>query len=104
MSQIDPDEFGPNVWLIDEMYRRFQEDPESVSSTWREFLEDYSPFTATTANGAGPDVSPQKTEQSKVESQEGAKPLVGVDAVISQRMTESLGVPTATSVRAIPAK
>lgn len=104
MSKIDPGEFGPNVWLIDEMYRRFQEDPESVSSTWREFLEDYSPFTVTTANGTGPDSPPPKPKESKTGGPEGAHPLTGVDAVIAQKMTESLGVPTATSVRAIPAK
>ncbi len=36
MTQHDASRFGPNVWLIDEMYRRFQEDPSSVGEVWRE--------------------------------------------------------------------
>src|SRR5205823_9373045 len=40
---LDRSEFGPNEWLIDEMYRRFREDPESVGAAWREFFEDYRP-------------------------------------------------------------
>ena len=35
--------FGPNVWLIDEMFREFKEHPESVSESWREFFSDYRP-------------------------------------------------------------
>ena len=43
--QLDPTEFGPNMWLIDEMYRQFLDDPESVSEAWQEFFEDYqAPF------------------------------------------------------------
>ena len=35
--------FGPNVWLIDEMFREFKEHPESVSESWRDFFSDYRP-------------------------------------------------------------
>ena len=44
--QLDPTEFGPNMWLIDEMYRQFLDDPESVSEAWQEFFEDYQPHSA----------------------------------------------------------
>ena len=27
--------FGPNEWLVDEMFDRYQEDPSSVSDEWR---------------------------------------------------------------------
>src|SRR6476659_869107 len=43
MTTLDRSEFGPNEWLIDEMYRRFREDPDSVGAAWREFFEDYVP-------------------------------------------------------------
>ena len=33
--------FGPNDWLVDEMYERYRDDPESVSESWREFFADY---------------------------------------------------------------
>ena len=32
------DDFGANNWLIEEMRERFQSDPESVPTTWREFF------------------------------------------------------------------
>jgi multifunctional 2-oxoglutarate metabolism enzyme len=35
--------FGPNIWLVDEMYRQYQESPQSVGESWREFFEDYRP-------------------------------------------------------------
>ena len=37
--------FGPNVWLVDEMYRRFLDDPSSLSGAWQEFFEDYRPHS-----------------------------------------------------------
>jgi multifunctional 2-oxoglutarate metabolism enzyme len=51
---IDPSvaEFGPNVWLVDEMYHRFLDDPGSVSEAWQEFFEDYEPHFP--AGGASP--------------------------------------------------
>lgn len=38
-----PGSFGPNVWLVDDMYDRFLADPASVSESWREFFADYRP-------------------------------------------------------------
>src|SRR6516225_225239 len=35
--------FGPNAWLVDDMYERFLADPESVGDSWREFFADYRP-------------------------------------------------------------
>ncbi|MFZ0666814.1 MAG: 2-oxo acid dehydrogenase subunit E2, partial [Acidimicrobiales bacterium] len=35
--------FGPNAWLVDDMYDQFRKDPESVSESWREFFHDYVP-------------------------------------------------------------
>src|SRR5439155_25661133 len=42
-QDIDPSALGPNMWLIDEIYRRYREDPDSVGEQWREFFEDFSP-------------------------------------------------------------
>ena len=36
-----PQSLGPNVWLVDEMYDLYSDDPNSVSETWREFFADY---------------------------------------------------------------
>ena len=39
--------FGQNEWLVEEMYRKFREDPSSVDPSWHEFLVDYSPESTT---------------------------------------------------------
>src|SRR6476620_5289071 len=51
-----PSPFGQNEWLVEEMYRKFREDPSSVDPSWHEFLADYSPepttdSQTTTGNG-----------------------------------------------------
>ncbi len=42
----DVEAFGPNVWIVDAMYRRFLDDPASLSPAWREFFEDYRPHSS----------------------------------------------------------
>src|SRR5438132_271277 len=85
------------------MYRRYAEDPSSVSEAWREFLEDYRPRTEE-APKPEPEASPPEPEPEEPAPQPEGEPLRGAAAVIAERMEESLGVPTATSVRTIPAK
>ena len=38
--------FGPNTWLIEELYRRYAENPASVSPTWQDFFKEYQPRAA----------------------------------------------------------
>ncbi|MBI2840580.1 MAG: multifunctional oxoglutarate decarboxylase/oxoglutarate dehydrogenase thiamine pyrophosphate-binding subunit/dihydrolipoyllysine-residue succinyltransferase subunit [Acidobacteria bacterium] len=102
--------FGPNVWLIDEMYRQFRNDPSSVSESWREFLADYIPVTLPSGGG------PAETQAVLHEDEQpgaavaaivvpaGAKPIRGGAARIVENMERSLRIPTATSVRTIPVK
>ena len=80
--------FGPNAWLVDDMYDRFLKDPNSVSGT--------SVVTAPVAAAVAP-------ASTKV-IDETATPLRGSAARIVTNMTASLGVPTATSVRNVPAR
>ncbi|OCB24950.1 hypothetical protein A5689_01220 [Mycobacterium intracellulare subsp. yongonense] len=48
--------FGQNEWLVEEMYRKFRDDPSSVDPSWHEFLVDYNPEptgeAATASSGA----------------------------------------------------
>jgi len=108
--------FGPNIWLVDEMYRQYQESPQSVGESWREFFEDYQPQRGGQPNGErtatrdtrppAPERPAAKTEPKFPEQEvpEDAAPLRGIAAKIAENMEASLGVPTATSVRTIPAK
>jgi 2-oxoglutarate dehydrogenase E1 component len=144
MKRIDRSEFGPNVWLIDEIYRRYLADPDAVSDAWRDFFEDYRPRRqnfgenwsadgSREGNGARPaplgrpaaetepDGSPlqdpapgngrgepavvrRPERTSPSTSPAGAKPMAGIGAATVRNMEASLSVPTATSVRTVPAK
>jgi 2-oxoglutarate decarboxylase len=39
-------DFGPNEWLVDELYQRYLEDPETVDKAWWNFFADYQPGAA----------------------------------------------------------
>jgi 2-oxoglutarate dehydrogenase E1 component len=125
----DRQQFGANLWLVDEMYQEYLKHPESVSETWQEFFSDYRPAWEP-ANGdrAASDGQQRRTLRStaarsdersesngrasakKTDTDEtpavpdDAKPLRGVAATIAENMKASLGVPTATSIRVVPAK
>ena len=44
MSSSSPaSQFGPNEWLIEEMYEQYLQDPASVDAAWHEFFADYKP-------------------------------------------------------------
>ncbi|MFB7337160.1 hypothetical protein ACFC00_36980, partial [Streptomyces adustus] len=45
--------FGPNEWLVDEIYQQYLQDPNSVDRAWWDFFADYKPGTATSPAPAG---------------------------------------------------
>jgi 2-oxoglutarate dehydrogenase E1 component len=98
---------GPNAWLVDDMYEQYRADPSSVSESWREFFADVaettSPTSATLTEGAA-----RAAEVTPPSAQAGpepmASPLRGAAARIAMNMEASLAVPTATSVRSVPAR
>jgi 2-oxoglutarate dehydrogenase E1 component len=54
MPEQPPSTFGPNAWLVDEMYDQYRVDPSSVSESWQEFFADYKredPAPALNNNG-----------------------------------------------------
>ncbi|WP_045745797.1 MULTISPECIES: multifunctional oxoglutarate decarboxylase/oxoglutarate dehydrogenase thiamine pyrophosphate-binding subunit/dihydrolipoyllysine-residue succinyltransferase subunit [Actinoplanes] len=151
-SQDNPlADFGPNEWIVDEMYQRYLADPTSVDPAWHDFFADYKPAmakgsiatpdeakaataTASAAKAgtdapaastvappkpvtpppAAPKPAPAKPAAAPAaKATPAAKPaengakvttLRGVAAKIVQNMSASLEVPTATSVRSVPAK
>ena len=46
-------DFGPNVGLVEEIYRQWLEDPGSVAESWRDFFADYTPRLPSDARGNG---------------------------------------------------
>ena len=114
--------FGPNAWLVDDMYERYTRDPSSVAESWRDFFEGYRTEghrgdgdgvdrPAPTGNGAVPATTwAPVSEAGAVRPRPGGaahgdvEPLRGAAARIAANMEASLGVPTATSTRVVPAR
>ncbi|GAA4980612.1 multifunctional oxoglutarate decarboxylase/oxoglutarate dehydrogenase thiamine pyrophosphate-binding subunit/dihydrolipoyllysine-residue succinyltransferase subunit [Nonomuraea thailandensis] len=123
--------FGQNEWLVDELYQKYLQDPESVDKAWWNFFADYNPDygpgrtpVREAANGTvtapappqtpkAPPKAPAKTPPAAEKPKQPATPvpkgaeevkLRGAAARTAANMDLSLTVPTATSVRAIPAK
>jgi 2-oxoglutarate decarboxylase len=38
-SPVEASAFGANEWLVDEMFERYQKDPNSVDKAWWEFFK-----------------------------------------------------------------
>nr|WP_110337678.1 multifunctional oxoglutarate decarboxylase/oxoglutarate dehydrogenase thiamine pyrophosphate-binding subunit/dihydrolipoyllysine-residue succinyltransferase subunit [Prauserella flavalba] len=159
MSSSPASQFGPNEWLVEEMYDQFLADPSSVDAAWHDFFADFKPTQAqpkpdtataertSAANGQAAQQAPAKPQQAPAEAKPApkaapkaapkpepkqsapakpapttpaaakaapaapakaeepeSKPLRGAAAAIAKNMDASLSVPTATSVRAVPAK
>jgi 2-oxoglutarate decarboxylase len=154
-------DFGPNQWLVDELYQRYQADPDSVDRAWWSFFADYQPApdagsqqpaapaapaaaprpaaaqpappaapvvpaapagddpAAPARNGtaqapastapaaAAPAATGPRAPEPPADAADHADHSVrlrGAAARTAANMSASLGVPTATSVRAVPAK
>ncbi|MCD9595321.1 hypothetical protein, partial [Streptomyces sp. 8ZJF_21] len=46
--------FGPNEWLVDEIYQQYLQDPNSVDRAWWDFFADYKPGQDTGSAVAAP--------------------------------------------------
>ncbi|HCA86307.1 MAG TPA: hypothetical protein DEQ61_12875, partial [Streptomyces sp.] len=44
--------FGPNEWLVDEIYQQYLQDPNSVDRAWWDFFADYKPGDSGPATAA----------------------------------------------------
>src|SRR6266700_1286302 len=121
--------FGPNAWLVDEMYEQYRADPSSVSDSWRDFFADERADDGSapaekeavqTATETAQDDREEKPAPKKAEPKSSGgdkrgddtanhrqdvhgEPIRGAAARIVQNMEASLAVPTATSVRTVPA-
>ncbi len=109
---------GFNTGYVEELYRQYLENPESVSESWREFFADYKPgesFVAAPemrpgaeparlASGerpGGDGAAPEPVAAALPPEEVEAHPLRGPAARIVENMEASLGIPTATSVRTV---
>src|SRR2546427_9097924 len=73
-DDIDPSALGPNMWLIDEMYRQYRVDPESVGDRWREFFEDFRPTLESIGTSTTGDGGPTRTEAPPADTPQAPAP------------------------------
>ena len=126
MAAEPPDQFGPNDWLVDELYQQFLQDRNAVDPAWWDFFAGFTPqdpqavitpstplpaatptptqtpHHQTPASGPAP-VSTAEPATSSA-STNHVERLKGAAARVVTNMEESLSVPTATSVRSLPVK
>ena len=133
------DDYGANSWLVEEMYEKYKQNPDSVDKAWWPILENYqstqgavAPISAapstpvsdvtssipvvakTTRVEAKPAPIPAQApitesiavvpESSEEDAQDQVTALKGMAKTLATNMDMSLQIPTATSVRALPAK
>ncbi|MFA7498158.1 MAG: multifunctional oxoglutarate decarboxylase/oxoglutarate dehydrogenase thiamine pyrophosphate-binding subunit/dihydrolipoyllysine-residue succinyltransferase subunit [Leucobacter sp.] len=132
------EEFGANAWLVEEMWKKFQVDKNSVDRSWWPVLERIGAGETPAPAGAAPagtqsapPTAPISTAKQQARTTNAAprsapipadaprtsassdeddkavdsvSPLKGMARTLSKNMDQSLSVPTATSVRTIPAK
>ena len=128
------EDLGPNSGLVEELYQRYLENPSSVDERWRAFFDGSSappngevtappPVAPPSAEPvespappppappppappppAPPPTPPVARPGPIVLDGDEPEPLRGAAARTVENMEASLGVPTATSVRAVPAK
>ncbi|HEX2046709.1 MAG TPA: 2-oxo acid dehydrogenase subunit E2, partial [Acidimicrobiales bacterium] len=99
MAQERQATFGPNAWLVDEMYDQYRADPSSVTESWRDFFADYR-----RDGEPAPQAPPPRPEPHPASDGVESRPLRGAAARLVANMEASLAVPTATSARVVPAR
>lgn len=95
-GSVSMDDFGPNEWLVDELYQQFTQDRNSVDKAWWEFFENYTPGQAggssngTTAKGDAPAASAPaaKAEPKKAEAKQ-AEPAKAAPAKAETKKAET---------------
>jgi 2-oxoglutarate dehydrogenase E1 component len=130
------DDYGANSWLVEEMYEKYKQNPDSVDKAWWPILENYQSTQGAVAPSAPAPVSDATSsmpvvakttrveakpapipaqapitesiaivpESSDEDAQDQVTALKGMAKTLATNMDLSIQIPTATSVRALPAK
>jgi len=113
--------FGPNSALVEELYKQYQDDPDSVPGHWKRYFDELDGIDVEEAPSKEENGAPVTKEKPKAKKEvkepaekkkaepkipEGAEleKIKGVASKIVDNMDESVYVPTATSLRVLPVK
>ncbi|MEU2713816.1 multifunctional oxoglutarate decarboxylase/oxoglutarate dehydrogenase thiamine pyrophosphate-binding subunit/dihydrolipoyllysine-residue succinyltransferase subunit [Streptomyces sp. NPDC007205] len=87
--------FGPNEWLVDEIYQQYLQDPNSVDRAWWDFFADYKPGAAA-AGAAETTTAPQ--------AQSAPAPAAPAPAAAAPKPATPAPAPAAKAAAPAPAK
>lgn len=107
--------FGPNSALVEELYKQYQESPDTVPDHWRRYFDELNgkevaePPKREEPAKEKPKPTPKKPEKQpdteiSVPDDAELEKIKGVASKIVENMDESVHVPTATSLRVLPVK
>ena len=91
--------FGPNEWLVDELYQQYLADKDSVDPAWWEFFEDYAP-----GDSAAPLITSIAAPATPVETSESAVVPPAPTPVSAPKPAAAAPAPAAAKPAAPPAK
>jgi multifunctional 2-oxoglutarate metabolism enzyme len=114
LSELIAENFGANANYVEGLLARFRSDRSLVDESWQEYFDglisggDVQVETAAAPAQAAPQTAPAPAKPTPaapaIPANVNAKALVGASKKIVENMEQSLGVPTATSLRTIPVK
>ncbi len=93
--------FGPNEWLVDELYQQYLQDKNSVDQAWWEFFADYRPGESAN-NGATNGTAPAATAAPGAPAQ-GREGTASAPATV-QKQASTTDKPDAKSDKAVADK
>jgi 2-oxoglutarate decarboxylase len=69
--------FGPNEWVVEEIYQQYLADPASVDAAWHDFFADYKPTGGEAKGGAAPSGTPSGTTSGAPAGKPASAPTSG---------------------------
>lgn len=99
--------FGPNEWLVDEIYQQYLQDPNSVDRAWWDFFADYKPGTDTGSSVAAPAAPAQAAPVTAAVPAPQAAPAAAkaaAPAPAAAAVTPAAATPAPAKPAAAPAK
>ncbi|MEU7262070.1 multifunctional oxoglutarate decarboxylase/oxoglutarate dehydrogenase thiamine pyrophosphate-binding subunit/dihydrolipoyllysine-residue succinyltransferase subunit [Streptomyces rimosus] len=93
--------FGPNEWLVDEIYQQYLQDPNSVDRAWWDFFADYKPGAGAAAPAAASDGAPATPASGTGQAAQAAAP--SAPAAPAQPAQQQPAAPAAKPAAAQPA-
>ena len=88
-NPVEPSAFGANEWLVDEMFERYKQDPNSVDKAWWEFFKNFTPGEHVTDKPTGPNGARTPTQQTAPKT--APKPAQPKPAQPSAQKSEAKG-------------